>query len=126
MGQVIYKIILSLQIENTILKKTLLLFVHFSLFILSVSCTNSLGKKGKWNEIYKQEFISNCKSEIRKEESLLKLDSLTISTICDCVAFEAEAEFAPLKMEEERSQSQMKIISTDCARDILMEKLNKN
>ncbi|PIY10777.1 MAG: hypothetical protein COZ18_05375 [Flexibacter sp. CG_4_10_14_3_um_filter_32_15] len=108
---------------------------NYSLFILIIlsslltflfSCTNSLGKKGAWNATYKQEFLSNCKAEIQKEESLVKIDSLTISKICDCVADKAEKAFAPLEMEEKKSQNQMKTISTDCARDILIENLNKN
>lgn len=100
------------------------LFITFILagflgFLLS--CTSSLGKKGEWNATYKQEFVSNCKAEIQKEKSLVKIDSLTILKICDCVASKAEKEFAPLKMEEEYSQTQMKVISTDCARGILMK-----
>ncbi len=107
------------------MKKYLLFIIHCLLSIVLISC-NSLGKKGEWNATYKQEFVSNCKTEIKNEESLLKLDSITISKICNCVAKKAEKEFEPLKMEEESSQSQMKTISTDCARDILIENLNKN
>ena len=87
-----------------------------------ISCTNSLGEKGKWNATYTEEFLSNCKAEIGKEESLLKIDSLTVSKICNCVVRKAEKEFAPLEMENEESRSKMKTISTDCARDILMKK----
>ncbi len=114
--------------KNYPLKK--LVFIYCSLFIiLSItlfSCTDNLGKKGKWNADYKQVFLSDCKTEIQKEKSLVKIDTLTISSICKCVADKAEKEFAPLKMEQESSQTQMKIISTDCARDILIENLNKN
>lgn len=106
------------------MKKKIL--IYFGLLVFSVSCTNSLGKKGAWNTTYKQEFESNCKAEIQKEESLVKIDSLIVTKICDCIANKAEKEFAPLKMEEEKSQTQMKTISTDCARDILIESLNKN
>lgn len=106
------------------MKKILLICFLFLIFL--ASCTNNLGKKGAWNATYKQEFESNCKAEIQKEKSLLKIDSLTIYKICNCVAQKAETEFAPLEMEEENSQIQMKTISTDCARDILIENLNKN
>ena len=97
-----------------------LVLIYSLLFITLISCTNTLGKKGEWNATYKQEFVSNCKTEINKEKSLVKIDSLIISKICECIALKAEQEFAPLKMEEENSQPQMKIISTDCARDILI------
>lgn len=103
------------------MKKYLLVFIYLSLFVSFISCTNSLGKKGEWNATYKQEFVSNCKAEINKEKSLIKIDSLIVFTICDCIAEKAEKEFAPLDMEEENSQPQMKIISTDCARDILIK-----
>lgn len=113
--------------KNILLKKHLLVLIIPSfLFVILFSCTNSLGKKGEWNATYKTEFVSNCKAEIQKEESLLKIDSLTISNICDCVASKAEKEFAPLKMEEKNAQTKMKTISTDCARDFLIENLNKN
>ncbi len=109
------------------LKEKSRLFVYFTFFVVLTSC-NNLGKKGEWNLEYKAKFESDCKVEIKSEneKSLLKLDSLTISKICDCVASKAEKEFAPLDMEKENSQSQMKNISTDCARDILIENLNKN
>jgi hypothetical protein len=80
-----------------------------------------LGKKGEWNATYKHQFVSNCKTEIQNQKTLVKLDSLIISNICNCVASKAEKEFAPLEMEEENSQTQMKTISTDCARDILIK-----
>ncbi|WP_375561121.1 hypothetical protein ACE193_00780 [Bernardetia sp. OM2101] len=115
-------------IINNLLKKQLiriLVFSHLLSLLILTACTSSLGKKGEWNATYKTEFVSNCKAEIQKEESLLKIDSLTISKICDCVVSKAEKEFAPLKMEEKNALTQMKTISTDCARDILIEKLNK-
>ena len=99
-----------------------IVIIHFILSIALFSCTNSLGKKGKWDATYKQEFLSNCKTEIQSEETLSKLDSVIVSKICNCVADRAEKEFAPLEMEEKEAQSQMKTISTDCARAILMEK----
>ncbi len=99
-----------------------ILLIYSLLFITLISCTNRLGKKGEWNATYKQQFVSNCKAEINKEKSLVKIDSLIVFNICNCIATKAEKEFAPLDMEEENSQPQMKIISTDCARDILIKK----
>lgn len=113
------------SVINT-LKKYLVPFIYCAFFVILVSCTNGLGKKGEWNATYKAEFVSNCKAEINKEESLLKIDSLVIFKICDCVASKAEKAFEPLKMEDKNAQLQMKTISTDCARDILIENMNKN
>ena len=73
-----------------ILKKILL--IYSLLFITLISCTNSLGKKGEWNATYKQEFVSNCKTEINKEKSLVKIDSLIVFNICSCIAEKAEKE----------------------------------
>ncbi|WP_338763765.1 hypothetical protein WAF17_20380 [Bernardetia sp. ABR2-2B] len=114
-------------LKRKLVEKKSVLIIYFMFFIVLVSC-NSLGEKGEWKSEYKVAFKADCKAEINKEneKSVLKLDSLTISNICDCVAAKAEKEFAPLEMEEKKSQSQMKIISTDCARDILIENLNKN
>ena len=106
--------------KNLLLKKYSRLVFPCALSIILFACTNSLGKKGEWNATYQQEFRSNCKAEINKEKSLVKIDSLIISKICDCIALKAEKEFAPLEMEEDNSQTQMKTISTDCARDILI------
>ena len=105
--------------------KKIIIF-YFLLSITLFSCTSSLGKKGEWTAPYKSQFVSDCKMEIQSEQTLLQLDSLTISKICNCVAAKAEERFAPLEMEQEKSQEQMKTISTDCARDILIENLNKN
>lgn len=107
--------------KNYSLKKYLLLLIYCSLSIILIACSNSLGKKGEWNATYKQEFQSNCKAEMDKEKSLVKIDSIIILKICNCVTEKVEKEFKPLEMEDEESQTQMKIISTDCARDILLE-----
>ena len=112
--------------KNYLSKKHLLFLIHSLLFFLLFSCTEGLGEKGKWNVAYKKEFLSSCKAEIQKEKSLIRIDTLTVFKICNCVANKAEKEFAPLEMEQENSQSQMKTISTDCARDMLIENLNKN
>ncbi|AFM05508.1 hypothetical protein Fleli_3176 [Bernardetia litoralis DSM 6794] len=110
-------------ITITILKKYLLL-IYFLFISLLASCTSSLGKKGEWNATYRQEFVSNCKAETQAQKSLVKIDSITVSKICDCVAQKAEKEFAPLETEAVKSQTQIKNISTDCANEILMDILN--
>lgn len=107
------------------MKKIIIVYFLLLSFIL-FSCTSSLGKKGEWTATYKEQFVSDCKIEIQSEQTLVQLDSLTISKICNCVAAKAEEKFAPLEMEQENAQEQMKTISTDCARDILIENLNKN
>ncbi len=107
--------------KNYLSKKYLFIFSYFLVIVFLVSCTNKLGTKENWNKTYKKEFIANCKAEIKNEESLLKIDSLTIANICGCIASKAEKEFEPLKMEEQDAQPQMKIISTDCAREILIK-----